>query len=184
DTRASRNRGPLAGARCPDRFTGEPRRALGAGRPMPDGPAGSRGGLRSGKLKRHHHRFETTGLVRRVAERLVARLAAAAQRDAGAPGEPERQVVLIHDLEVSFDPERAVVHHRDSSCRHSSSAGGCAIKRAGATVSSRGRSSPTGGPAWSGEPGPGRLALPESVRPRKPRWAAGMGRALAVPTAF
>ena len=43
-----------------------------------------------------------------VAERCVPGMSAAAERDRGAPSEPELLAILIHDGEVAFDAKWAV----------------------------------------------------------------------------
>src|SRR5213075_2275582 len=73
------------------------------------------------EVERHDRGLEAAGLVRAVAERLAAGLAAAAERDPLAAAEAERLAVLVHELEVTLDPERAVAHHRDPGRRHAPS---------------------------------------------------------------
>src|SRR5258708_7006775 len=79
------------------------------GRGRRDG--GHRLGL--GQVEGDDHRLKPARLVRGVAERLVRRLAAAAQRNLRAAGKPERLALLVHHLEIPLDAQGAVVHHGD-----------------------------------------------------------------------
>src|SRR3990167_4344009 len=65
--------------------------------------------------------LETRGLVRAVAEGLILRVAAAAERDRRPACETERLVVMVHDGKIPFDAQRSVVSYSNFRCRHFSS---------------------------------------------------------------
>jgi hypothetical protein len=56
--------------------------------------------------------------MRPIAERLVLRPAAPAQRDAGAAAEVVRRSLRIDQLEVAFDPNGSVGIDGDFGCWH------------------------------------------------------------------
>src|SRR5258706_13158627 len=78
-------------------------------------------GLRGRRLRRRRrwqllrlaHRREPVPVVRAVAERLVLRAAAAAERDDRPPGEPVRAPLPVDELDLPFDAKRPVVLRLD-----------------------------------------------------------------------
>ncbi len=69
--------------------------------------------FRRRKVAGHDLALESDFVVRAVAEGLVRRMAAAAQREGGAARKAEGRPLRVHNLEVSFDAKRAVVQRSD-----------------------------------------------------------------------
>ena len=67
------------------------------------------------KISRGNFVGEVAFLVGTVAERLIGRLAAAAQADGSASGETELISGWIYDLEIALDEDGAVIAKRDFS---------------------------------------------------------------------
>src|ERR1035438_3015575 len=65
------------------------------------------------QFARDHRVGETAGFVRAVAKRFVGRVAAAAQADGSAAGEPEGVAGGVNDLKLALNANRAVAEHGD-----------------------------------------------------------------------
>jgi len=72
--------------------------------------------LGRGQVSDLHLVLETDGAVAAIAERLIFRVAAAAECDGSAPAEAESATLLVDDFKIAFDAQRAVVVHDDSGC--------------------------------------------------------------------
>jgi hypothetical protein len=66
--------------------------------------------------------LESGGFVRSVAERLVCRVAAPAEREDCASGKAIGLALHVNEFDFAFDAQRAVITNDNFSCSHSSSA--------------------------------------------------------------
>ena len=70
-------------------------------------------GLGGREFSRDYRVGKAGSLMRAVAEGLVRGVAAAAQRHDRAPGQLERCSLRVHDFEIAFDSDGAVVLYGD-----------------------------------------------------------------------